>query len=215
MNIFTSDKAPYVLGLLVTIIGWHVSRFVDEVTKTQAVSYNLEVNWDTREVVALIRNVSRTKSLVNATFSIACINGEDCLDPLYPPAAGEEPVYGDIRSFPPNSVHPEPRANSARSIAFRATVAAGGQYAIAGRLARRDSAVEFYFIPDQERPLDIFIYNRRTVMGLLVENYLLIMISSFLFFMITLIYSIGSSLRSNSGQLANSSSITKEKANGG
>lgn len=215
MKILTSDKAPFVLGLLVTIIGWHVSQFVAEITKTQAVSYNLQVDRETRDVVASIRNVSRTKSLVNATFSIACANGENCLVPLYPPEAEAEPVYGGIRSFAPNSVHPEPRRNSARSIAFRATIAAGGRFAIVGRLARPDARAEFFFIPDQQRPLDIYIYDRNTVMGFLVENYLLILLVSFLFFTIALMYSILFGLRSNREEWIDAAARREERANGG
>ena len=215
MNIFTSDKVPFVLGLLVTVIGWHVSQFVAEITKTQAVSYNLSTDRKTGDIVASIRNVSRTKSLVNATFSIACVNGKNCLVPLYPPEPGAEPEYGDIRSFPPNSVHPDPVSNTARSISFRATVAAGGRYAIVGRLAQPAAEAEFFFIPDQDRPLDIFIYDRNSAMGFLVENYLLILLFSFLFFLIALVYSILLGLRRSERDLTSAAARQGEQGNGG
>lgn len=190
LDVFKSDKAPYVLGLLVTVIGWHVSQFVSEIQRTQAVSYSLSIDPETREVVAEIRNVSRTKSLINATFSLACRGGAHCLAPLEPPEPGETPDYGRIRSFPPNSVHPAPRYNEPSAITFTSTVAAGGRYAIIGRAARADAPIEFYYVPDSNRPLDIFIYRRNTVTGFLVENYLRMLVISFLLCLAALIFSI-------------------------
>lgn len=200
VDLFKSDKAPYVLGLLVTVLGWHVSQFVNEITRTQAVSYNLTIDSETREVVAEIRNVSRTKSLINATFSVACRGGVQCLVPLERPEPGESPEYGRIRTFPPNSVHPIQRLNESTAITYMGTVAAGGRYAIIGRAARADSQIEFYYLPDPAQPLDIFIYKRRTVTGFLVENYLRMLVISFVLCLAALIFSIIWSFRAAAGQ---------------
>lgn len=214
MNVFKSDKAPYILGLLVTVIGWHVTQIGNEVTKTQAVTYRLDVDPRTREIVVLIRNVSRTKSLVRATFSLDCPRAINCLEPLYTPEEGEDPVYGVVRAIAPNALAPaSPPPSSAASVALINTVAAGGRYEIVARLARYhrrffrahplapwfeiyDPQIEFFFTPDPNRPLDILIYDSRSITGFLVENYFRILIVSFFLFAGLLLYSIASNLRS-------------------
>lgn len=195
MNIFKSDTAPYAFGLLLTVLGWHVSQFVTEITQTQAVSYSVRVDSETREIVAEIRNVSRTKSLTNATFSLSCRGGAHCLTPLEPPEPGSDPEYGTIRTFPPNAVQPVPVADEPHRVAFRSTVAAGGRYAIVARAARADAPIDFYYVPDPANPLDIFIYRRNTVTGFLVENYLRVLVVSFVLCLLALLASIVLSVR--------------------
>lgn len=180
MHIFLSDKVPYVVGLLMAIIGWHVSQIVNEISSTRAVSYSVEVNSRTGDVLAHIENVSRTKSLVNARFAIACASGTACFEPLQPAEEGEDPVYGDLRPVPPNFPAEAQRIDSAMSIQYRNTIAAGGEFHIVGRLISPDMPVNFYFIPDPANPLDIFIYDKNSLTGFLVENYLGILASSLL-----------------------------------
>lgn len=194
MDIFKSEKAPYILGLLVTVISWHVSQLVNEITQTRAVSYSVSINPKTHDVVAKIRNVSRTKSLVNAQFQLACEEGSDCLVPIRTPEAGEVPVYGEVRPIPPNFVRARPVGNAARGVSFVSTVAAGGGYDIAARLVGRNSRVQFYFLPDPENPLDIYIYNRNSMLGFLVQNYLLILVISCLACLLLLVIFLGRSI---------------------
>ena len=199
MNIFKSDKAPYIFGLLLTVLGWHVSQFVTEITRTQAVSYSVRIDPGTREVVAEIRNVSRTKSLINATFSLSCRGGANCLVPIETPEPGSDPEYGTIRTFPPNGVQPTPVTDEPHGVAFRGTVAAGGRYAIVARAARTDAPINFYYVPDPDRPLDIFIYRRNTVTGFLVENYLRLLVVSFALCLLALLASIVFTVRRGRG----------------
>jgi hypothetical protein len=214
MNIFSSDKAPYIFGLLVTVIGWHVTQIGNEVTKTQSVTYRLNVDHRTGGVAVLVRNVSRTRSLVKATFSLDCPGGVDCLAPLREQASGEEAVYAEVLPIAPNNLAPSPAPQqSAASATVVNTVAAGGRYEIVARLAappgpraRRnpivawlapaDPPVEFFFTPDPERPLDILLYDSRSITGFLVENYFRIVVASLFLFAGLLIFSIGSNLRS-------------------
>ena len=195
MNIFRFDKAPYVLGLLVTVIGWHISQLVNEISTTQAVSYSLDVDRQTREVSALIRNVSRTKSLIDATFSLECADAASCFEPFYEPATGELPTYGKIESIAPNAGSRQNLLDSPIFVQATNTVAAGGRYRIRARLANShaDAKVNFFFIPNpdpNQRPLDIYLYKRDTIGGLFVENYLGILGISLVFCVIALIYSL-------------------------
>lgn len=195
MDIFRSEKAPYVLGLLVTVIGWHVSQLVNEITNTQAVSYSVHVNRHTREVSALIRNVSRAKSLIDVTFMLECADAESCFEPLDPPLPNEEPIYGSIEAIEPNATTRQLVLDSPIQLRFTNTVAAGGRYRIMGRLApsHADAEVRFFFIPEedrQRRPLDIYLYRRNTVTGLFVENYLLILGISLVLCILALVYSL-------------------------
>lgn len=194
MNIFKSDKAPYAFGLLLTVLGWHVSQFVTEITRTQAVSYSVRIDPVTREVVAEIRNVSRTKSLRNAIFSISCRGGARCLVPI-DPEPGTVADYGTIRTFPPNAVRLDRVVNQPHSVAFRSTVAAGGRYAIVARATSPNAPIDFYYLPDANGPLDIFIYRRNTVTGFLVENYLRVLVVSFALCLAALLLSIIFSIR--------------------
>lgn len=197
MNIFRSDKAPYILGLLVTVISWHVSQIGNEVTKTQAVTYRLDINPKSGEVVALVRNVSRTKPLVRATFSIACAGGVNCLAPLRPPTRGEDPVYGEVRPVAPHATAADvvEGGNEPYAVSVVNSLAPGGQYEILAQHARRDVPLEFFFIPDQGRPLDILIYDSKSITGFLVENYFRMLIVSLLLLSGLLIASIAVSVR--------------------
>lgn len=195
MNIFKSDKAPYIFGLLLTILGWHVSQFVREITGTQAVSYSVTIDPQTHEVVAEIRNVSRTKSLTNATFSLTCRRAAHCLVPIETPEPGIPPEYGAIRTYPPNAVQPTTVTNQPHGVSFRSTIAAGGVYAIVARAATADAPIDFYYLPDADRPLDIFIYRRSTVTGFLVENYLRVLVGSFVLCLIATLLSIWYSIK--------------------
>jgi len=177
MNIFKSDKAPYVLGLLVTVIGWHVSQIVNEIRSIQAVSYSVGINRKTGDVTALVRNVSRTRSLAGAIFSLECDNGESCFEALDPFEEGETPVYGSVEAIPPHALTRQVRRDSASSIMFTNTVAPDGRYRIVGKLAssHRHAEVNFFYIPIPNRdgrPLDIYVYNRDTLRGVVIENYL-------------------------------------------
>ena len=210
MNIFKSDKAPYIFGLLLTVLGWHVSQFVREITSTQAVSYSVTIDPQTREVIAEIRNVSRTKSLINATFSLACRSGAHCLVPIETPEPGSPPEYGAIRTYPPNAVQPTTVTNQPHGVSFRSTVAAGGVYAIVARVNAADAPLDFYYLPDAARPLDIFIYRRSTVTGFLVENYLRVLVGSFVICLIATLLSIWYSMK-----LARSEASSPESAGAG
>lgn len=194
MDLFKSDKAPYILGLLVTVISWHVSQFVNEITQTRAVSYSVSINPKTHDVVAEIRNVSRTKSLVNAQFQLACEDGRDCLAPIRTPGRGEVPVHGEVRSIAPNFVHARAVSDEARGVTFVSTVAAGGGYDITARLVGPDYGVQFYFLPDPENPLDIYIYDRHSMLGFLVQNYLLILVISCVACLLLLVIFLGRSI---------------------
>jgi hypothetical protein len=190
LNLFKSDKAPYIFGILVTIIGWHVTQIGNEVTNTQAVTYRIDIDRQTGAVVATIRNVSRTKSLTKATFSLACPNGVDCLAPLRPLREGETAVYGEVRPVAPNATAAEPApGNSAASMGITNTIAAGGQYEMVAQLTRPDSQLEFFFVPDESRPLDILLYRSNSITGFLVENYFRLVIISLVIFVGLLIAS--------------------------
>lgn len=174
MHIFLSDKVPYIVGLLVAVIGWQISQLVTMITSTRAVAYELSIDRSSGEVTARIKNVSRTKSLENVTFAISCT--EPCFAPRVAAQPNVAATYGNIRAVPPNLPVVTERRDSAMSILYTNTVAAGGEFNIIGRLVRPETRVNFYFIPARTRPLDIYIYDAASLTGFVVENYLGILI---------------------------------------
>jgi xanthosine utilization system XapX-like protein len=192
MDIFRSEKAPYILGLLITIIGWHISQIANEISKTQAVSYSVDVDRTTKDVAAHIRNVSRTKSLVDVTFALECEGAARCFEPLRPAPRGQE-TYGRIEAVPPNATSRQEVQDSPIRILAKNTVAAGGEFRIRGRLLDPNARVNLFFFPnpdESQRPLDIYLYKRDTIGGLFVENYLTILGLSLVLCVGFLIYSL-------------------------
>jgi hypothetical protein len=193
MDIFRSEKAPYILGLLITIIGWHITQIANEISRTQAVSYSVDVNRTTRDVSAHIRNVSRTKSLVDVTFALECEGAARCFEPLRPAAVPEDEEFGRIQAIAPNATSRQDVQGSRIRILATNTVAAGGEFLIRGRLADSNSRVNLFYFPNpdpEQRPLDIYLYNRDTPGGLFVENYLGILGFSLVLCVVFLIYSL-------------------------
>ena len=175
MHIFLSDKVPYIVGLLLAVIGWQISQLVTMITSTRAVAYELSIDRTSGEVVARVKNVSRTKSLENVTFAISCAAPQPCFAPLVAAEADEEPMFGNIRPVPPNLPVVTARSDSQMSIQYTNSIAAGGEFRIVGRLIRPDMAVNFYFIPGPSPP-DIFIYDGDSLTGFVVEHFLGILI---------------------------------------
>jgi hypothetical protein len=181
MNIFTSDKAPYVVGLLATILGWHVSQLAEEVRSTRAVAYSVAFDTDDRTITATIENVSKTKSLVEAEFALACGSGKSCL--LLQPAPPQQKArrYGFVRVAPPNAPSATQfTVNDPREISIKTTLAAGGRLEFGGTLERDAPIPSFFFKPDAQKPLDIYLYEAGSPIGVVVRNYFTIILISFI-----------------------------------
>ena len=197
VNIFYHDKAPYVLVLLVSVLSWHLTQIGSEITRTQAVTYRLDIDRQTGEVVTLIRNVSRAKSIVGATFSISCAEVDECFAPIREPGPGEEPVYGEARKIAPTgpAVDVDDRMSTAGEVMWTSTVPPGGRYEILARLDRPDANIEFFFTPTAANTIDILVYDSRTPTGFLVENYFKILVGSLVVFAVLLAASVIANMR--------------------
>lgn len=176
MGILAADKAPYVIVLLLSLLGWHVAQLTDEIRSTRAVSYDVQTSDD--EIRVKVHNVSRRQSVGNATFVIQCPREREiCL----------APGSGRAIIVPPTAVQATAIGNDGNYAEFRVTLAAGGSVEFRARREHGQSVPLFLFIPDSERPLDVYIYDANTVMGFLVANFTELVVASFLFFLVLLV----------------------------
>lgn len=177
MDIFRSDKAPYVIGLLVTILGWHISQLADDVRSAHAVTYSVHIHSAQRTVVARIHNVSKTKSLPNVTFSLACSGTQRCLD--------AKTAFINVEA--PNGLAGSEFIPSDGALLMVTTLAAGGRLEIGAGLRAGTSPPKLIFVPDPAKPLDIYLMESASVRGFIVEYYVEIVFVSFLLLLALLV----------------------------
>ena len=177
MNIFRSDKAPYIVGLLVTLLGWHIAQLVEDLRSAKSLTYSVSVEGHPGRVTAYLRNVSKTNAIVGARFTLACAPDVSCLVADTQKVVVQEPhliTASDIIS-------------ASDSIQVETSLAAGAALSFGAQLSGRGSDPKFYFMPGAENTLDIYLIKRWSVRGVLVENQFAILFTSFVILIILLV----------------------------
>jgi hypothetical protein len=184
MDILRHDKAPYIVALLVSVLGWHIAQLTDDIRSTRSVLYTIETDVKSRQITALVHNVSKTHSLKQARFSLACLPGQACL----------MPNTQRLNVYPPNGamagIESDPTA-----VTITATMPADGRIDFGATLSRDGSLPKFVFVPDEENVIDIYVFEGGGIRGFLVENYFSIILISFLLLLALLLLIMGALLR--------------------
>jgi len=181
MSVLTADKAPFILVLLLTAAGWQASQLMDEAKSYRAaVSYRVSVDSTDRVLTAHVRNESRTATIVRPRFTLDCPSFEPCLVPLGPVEPGEYPHFAEVEAIPPVALSNVSHHGSSRRASVVITLPPGGQYQIKARLIDTNRRPVFFYIPDSETSQGVYLYDRNTFIGTVVDNYLLILLGSFI-----------------------------------
>jgi hypothetical protein len=178
----TSDKAPYIVALLVTVLGWHVSQLTEGIRAGHAVGYQVAYDETSKSVRAEVRNSSRTKPIVGARFALVCKRTGGCFESLNG-LAGDSAIYGWKKVLPPTADLTEIEPESRDQIEAVTTLAAGGVLVFGGKTPFGRGSFEFYFKPDPDanQSLDLYIYRSDSIQGFFIENYFLIVLASLAF----------------------------------
>src|SRR5205085_10638134 len=78
MSALVSDKAPYIVTLLVAALGWTVNRTVTVLTESPTIAFKIDHKGDNNRVVAChIKNVSRTRQFHELQFLLSADSSGD------------------------------------------------------------------------------------------------------------------------------------------
>lgn len=98
-NLFSSDKAPFILTLTLAILSWFISNIVSNISDVTVVSIRTITGGP--NAVYEIANYSLKASMTDAYFRFVC-RSKDCFVPLSD--AGVAKNYANSRSVPPYAV---------------------------------------------------------------------------------------------------------------
>ena len=105
MNIFKNEKAPFVVVILVGVLGWYVSSLQENLNKRLPLIYSFSLSAELDGVV-MLENISKTKPFIGE-FQILCTQPDDDT-PCFNIEKSVEPRY---RVVPPfnlsNEISPE------------------------------------------------------------------------------------------------------------
>jgi hypothetical protein len=188
MAMLSEERATFIFGLFLTALGWHFSQITDEIRSSQAVSYEarpiVELDPATRKretaLVVTIENISKEKAVRHASFSLICTKrgAKLCIKDnslriiAVPPTLSPEPI---------SDAEIDPRTE----VEIDATIAAGGMVSFKVWCDR--TCPMLYFIPDNDKPLDLLMIERRSLRGFFATNYFLIVLGSFIVILVCFI----------------------------
>ncbi|MDD9733860.1 hypothetical protein PVW46_28480 [Mameliella sp. AT18] len=176
MNLFTSQQAPAILAVILSVIGFYISTVVAEIRSQPVVTYRFSQSADGTAELRL-KNVSLAQVVADARFEIACTDGrEDCL--MAQPSGG----YAVLDRTPPVSPTNVTLEASPREAAIRANLVPGAVVALAVRQAPTANAVplEFYYTASKTAPEALLLFDARSLTALFVDNYFTLMLVVFL-----------------------------------
>jgi hypothetical protein len=81
--------------------------------------------------------------------------------------------------MPPNAVSATELNQDETAVVIKTTLAAGGALEFGAALSRPDARPKFLYVPDEAKPLDIYVFDGHTWRGWLIENYYDIVLLSF------------------------------------
>ncbi|MFC0159772.1 hypothetical protein CDZ97_05475 [Mameliella alba] len=176
MNLFTSQQAPAILAVILSVIGFYISTVVAEIRSQPVVTYRFSQSADGTAELRL-KNVSLAQVVADARFEIACTDGrEDCL--MAQPSGG----YALLDRTPPVSPTNVTLEAGPREVAIRANLVPGAVVALAVRQAPTANAVplEFYYTASKTAPEALLLFDSRSLTALFVDNYFTLMLVVFL-----------------------------------
>lgn len=167
MSFLLSDKIPYFVTLLLSVLGWHLTQLIDEVRSTNAVTYEISSTADVYEVT--IHNVSKKKSLIAAQFALSCPQLKHCI----------VPASANIVAYPPTFVPPTGLEGDRSFVMTTVTMGLGGKVGIKLKKAPGLAEPKLFFVPNSDKPIDIYMTDSGSLTGFVVTHYLGILIATF------------------------------------
>jgi hypothetical protein len=129
MNPLVDEKAPYVLVLLVSLLGWFLTSAVNEAGKTTLLSYDLYpyIADGSPYLEVVVRNQSLGRMLRDAPIVLTCPRAE-CLTQANPKTGGSfGTAIGSGSWTVALNPAPEPDTPTAASFTFTPEIPAGGE----------------------------------------------------------------------------------------
>ena len=204
MDVLQDEKSSFVLGLLITVLGWHITQLTQEIRATHSVAYWVEQSSDGRNLEITLQNVSTSKSVQQLPVQITCPDGELCM------------ADGDIefRSYPPTLTPSLPMITKVQSThLLQITLAAGGKLGILVRCHKGLACPDFYIKPADDLPLNIFVLDGSSIRGFFVVRYFEITVVSLLLVALALLGVVVTSLRARLwGAKRSSGHATRKRA---
>lgn len=168
MSFLLTDKIPYLVTLLLSLLGWHFTHLIDEVRSHNAVTYEISSTADSYEVT--IHNVSKKKSLIAAQFALSCPQLKHCI----------VPESANIVAYPPTFVPPTGLEGDRSFVMTTVTMGLGGKVGIKLKKAPGLAEPKLFFVPNPDKPIDIYMTDSGSLTGFVVTHYLRILIATFI-----------------------------------
>ncbi|WP_305968261.1 MULTISPECIES: hypothetical protein [unclassified Mameliella] len=176
MNLFTSQQAPAILAVILSVIGFYISTVIAEIRSQPVVTYHFGQSTDGTAKLRL-KNVSLAQVVADARFEIACTDGrEDCL------MAHPSGTFAVIDRTPPVSPTNVTLEASPREATIRANLVPGAVVALSVRQtpAAKGVPLEFYYTASKTAPEALLLFDARSLTALFVDNYFTLMLVVFL-----------------------------------
>lgn len=180
MNLFTSDKAPAILVVLLSVVGFYVSTVVTEIRGQAAVTYDFTTDRDGSASLRL-KNVALATTVENARFEMACLSQRpDCLDPM----SDRDGDFHRLTRLPPVSPNNIDVVSSARGAVLSATLLPGAVIEItvqrSGRAISDKDELVFFYNANEDAPQVLLLLKSAMLTSLLIDKYFDVMVLAFM-----------------------------------
>ncbi len=177
MNFFQMTSAPYFLAILISVMGWQLNTIFNEVISANAAAYGVTTDASQKSVTLRLQNLSQKKSLKDLRFSLVCREEGPCFGPADEAQRGSDLAYV-IAHSPVAPTETRFVSRSAEAVTFETTLPAGSMVEIVARSASADSNFIFYYLPDSDHIVEIYLLREDSVFGYFLTNYINIIIIS-------------------------------------
>lgn len=177
MNIFQVTAAPYVLTLLVSVLAWQLNAISNEITSANAASYGISVDAKSKTVSLNVQNLSRKHTLRDIKFSIVCRKEGACFGPADPALSGSDlaHIVAHAPVAPTETVFVR---RAADEITVQSTLPAGSKVEIVSKFIAENPDFIFYYLPDSENKIELYVLRQSSIFGRFISNYLNIILIS-------------------------------------
>jgi len=191
MNIFQMTTGPYLLVLVVSILGWQVNAISTELTSANAASFHVKVYEPEKMVGVQLQNLSRKNAMRNVRFSLVC---RSSVSPCFGATGSQQNLFDQTNIIAYSPVAPTATkiaVISADEVTIRTDLPSGAMVEVRAPYAAADPDFVFYYVADTpvaraeakepaDRQSEIFLVEANSLLGLLLANYVDILIFSLL-----------------------------------
>lgn len=180
MNIFQMTATPYVLTLLVSVLGWQLNTISNEITSANAASYGISVDAESKTVSLNVKNLSRKHTLKDIKFSIVCRAEGACFGPADPTRSGSDlaHIVAHAPVAPTETVFVR---RAVDEVSAKSTLPAGSKVEIVAKYISETPDFILYYLPDKENNIELYLLEQSSLFGWFVSNYIIIILISAVF----------------------------------